>query len=812
MAKQLVIVESPTKAKTLERYLGSDYSVAASRGHVRDLPEDRMGVDPEHDFRPEYQVKADSEETIRRLRAAYRNAGGLWLATDFDREGEAIAWHVAESIGADPRTANRVTFTEITKDAVQGAFREPRHIDFHLVDAQQARRILDRIVGYELSPLLSKRLRRALSAGRVQSVALRLIVDREREIRAFVAVEYWSVDARLSPAEGQTSFLARLIQVGEDKLPASPDKRGLVLSTQEEAQAHVDRLWNAAYRVQEVRQREIKRTPAPPFTTSTLQQEAARKLGFSSRRTMQIAQRLYEGVNLPGEGQVGLITYMRTDSVNIAEQALAELTRVVTDLYGPEYALAEPRRYRKKQRGAQEAHEAIRPTNAARHPDQLEQVLDPGQFRLYRLIWQRTVASQMAEARFDQVSVDISATMPDQDPGQQPAYLLRATGQTLKFDGFRRVYFEGRDDTADEDAEATLPALTAEQALRLLELLPEQHFTQPPPRYTEASLVKALEENGIGRPSTYAPTISTLLDRKYVRLEDKRFYPEDIGEVVTDTLVDYFPDIVDVGFTVRLEEELDDIAEGKAGWVQVLREFYDPFKETVDIVGPKIQPPEKRLDELCPRCPEEGRTPGHLVEKLGRYGKFIACENYPECKYTRELSGEARPEPELLDELCPESGHPLMRRVGRYGPFIGCSAYPECKYIKKEPPKGTGITCPQCKQGELVERKGRFGSFYSCSRYPECTFSVNQQPFPEPCPNCQGLVVAARGGARRCIACGKAWSGGGEELPEDEAKALVPKSRGGGGGRGGRSARPAARGGGKKKAPSARASRASKAS
>src|SRR5438094_2983213 len=443
MAKQLVIVESPTKAKTLERYLGPDYSVAASKGHVRDLPEDRMGVELDDEFQPEYEVRPDQKEMVGRLRKSFKSAGTLWLATDFDREGEAIAWHVAEAIGADPRAANRVTFTEITKDAVQAAFPAPRRIDVDLVDAQQARRILDRIVGYELSPLLSKRLRRALSAGRVQSVALRLVVDREREIQAFIPVEYWSVDARLSPQDQEQPFVARLIQIGDEKLAASPDKKGLVLSTQEEAQAHVDRLWNAAYRVREVRQREVKRSPAPPFTTSTLQQEAARKLGFSARRTMQQAQRLYEGIELPGEGQVGLITYMRTDSVNIAEQALRELADVVSHLYGAEYALAEPRRYRKKQRGAQEAHEAIRPTSAARHPDDMASVLDRDQARLYRLIWQRAVASQMAEARFDQVSVDIEAR------ADANTYLLRATGQTLKFDGFRRVYFEGRDDTED---------------------------------------------------------------------------------------------------------------------------------------------------------------------------------------------------------------------------------------------------------------------------------------------------------------------------------------------------------------------------
>jgi DNA topoisomerase-1 len=774
VAKHLVIVESPTKAKTLERYLGEGYRVAASKGHVRDLPADRMGVEPEHDFAPEYQVKPDSAETVEQLRKAFKGADGLWLATDFDREGEAIAWHVAESIGADPATANRVTFTEITRDAVQQAFAEPRRIDFDLVDAQQARRILDRLVGYELSPLLQKGLKRwDLSAGRVQSVALRLIVDREREIEAFVAKEYWSVDARLAPNGDESAFLARLFQVGDDKLAASPDKKGLVLSTQEEAEAHVTRLREAAYRVGEVRQKEVKRAPAPPFTTSTLQQEAARKLGFSARRTMQLAQRLYEGVDLPGEGQVGLITYMRTDSVNIADQALAEISDVVKGLYGDRYALPQPRRYKKKQRGAQEAHEAIRPTSAARNPDDMERVLDPSQARLYRLIWQRAVASQMAEARFDQVSVDILAAPTS--PG--PEYLLRATGQTMTFDGFRRVYFEGRDDAVDEDAESMLPRLTAEQVLRLIELIPEQHFTQPPPRFTEASLVKALEENGIGRPSTYAPTISTLLDRGYVRMEDRRLFPEDVGMVVTDILVDLFGDVVDIGFTARMEGELDDIAEGNRAWATVLREFYEPFHHDVENAADKVKPPEVFLDERCPRCPEEGREPGRLVIKLGRYGKFVGCENYPECKFTRPMEGNGQPEPELLDETCPECGKQLMRRVGRYGPFVGCSGYPDCKYVKKEPPKKTGVTCPKCGQGELVERRGRFGPFYSCERYPDCDFSLNQEPLPDPCPSCQGLVVKARGGATRCTACGKAWGEDGAELPEDAAKALVPKPR-----------------------------------
>jgi DNA topoisomerase-1 len=777
MPKQLVIVESPTKAKTLERYLGSDYSVTASKGHVRDLPEDRMGVEVDDDFKPEYQVLEAKKDVVAKLKKAYKGATGLWLATDFDREGEAIAWHVAESIGADPRAANRVTFTEITRDAVQRAFQEPRRIDFDLVNAQQARRILDRLVGFELSPLLQKGLKRwTLSAGRVQSVSLRLIVDREREIEAFIPLEYWSVDARLTPKGDEAPFLARLMQVGDEKLAASPDKKGLVLSTQEEAQQHVERLGAAAYRVLEVRQKEVKRNPAPPFTTSTLQQEAARKLGFSARKTMQVAQRLYEGVNLPGEGQVGLITYMRTDSVNIAEQALQELAEVVRQQFGDEYALDSPRRYRKKQRGAQEAHEAIRPTSAKRQPEQLQGILDPNQAKLYRLIWQRTVASQMAEARFDQVSIDIAAT-PQDDPTR---YMLRATGQTLKFDGFRRVYFEGRDDAADEDAEAQLPRLTAEQALRLLELLPEQHFTQPPPRYTEATLVKTLEEYGIGRPSTYAPTIATLVERGYVRLEDRRFFPEDIGMVVSDILVEHFPEIVDVGFTAKMEEDLDDIAEGQAAWVGVIRDFYGPFHEEVERAGGKIAPPEVvRTDLWCPRCPEEGRGEAHLVEKLGRYGKFLGCQNYPECRYTSPMEGEAAPpEPEPTGEMCPECGRPLVRKTGRFGPFVGCSGYPDCKYIKKEAPKTTGITCPECKQGELVERRGRYGSFFSCSRYPECRFSVNQQPFPDPCPVCGGLVVAARGDAKRCISCGRAWSSQGDEFPEEEAQALVPKRRG----------------------------------
>jgi DNA topoisomerase-1 len=748
--KKLVVVESPTKAKTLEKFLGPGYSVKASFGHIRDLPKNKIGVDTERNFEPSYVVPEGSKKAVTALKTAFKKADDVILATDYDREGEAIAFHVAEILGIEPAQAKRVTFTEITKDAILEAFAEPRNIDLRLVEAQQARRILDRLVGYRISPILWKKVRTGLSAGRVQSVALRLIVDREREIRAFQAKEYWTVDARLAPNGDESAFLARLIQIGEEKLAASPDKKGLVLGAEGDTQSHVERLREAAYRVAEVRQKEVKRSPSPPFTTSTLQQEAARKLNFSSRKTMVVAQQLYEGVTIPVEGQVGLITYMRTDSVNIAEQALAELTEVVREQYGDQYTLDKPRRYKKKQRGAQEAHEAIRPTGAQRLPDQIESHLERDQARLYRLIWQRAVASQMAEARFNQVSVDIEAKAPSDGPD----YLLRATGQTMLFDGFRRVYFEGVDDTPDQDQESLLPQLTAEQVLRLLEVLPEQHFTQPPPRFSEASLVKALEELGIGRPSTYASIISTLVAREYVLLESRRFFPQDVGEVVTDLLVEHFPEIVDVNFTAHFEEELDDIAEGKMGWTQVLDEFYGPFERLLEKKEDEIERFEEDLNETCPRCPEEGREPGKLTVKLGRAGKFIGCSNYPDCRYTRNLDGQEKPEPEETGEMCPECGKPLIRRHGRYGPFTGCSGYPDCKYIKKEQ-KTTGVQCPQCKEGELVVKRTRRGkTFYGCGRYPECDFAVWQRPAPDPCPECGNLMTFQAKGDMKCTECG----------------------------------------------------------
>jgi DNA topoisomerase-1 len=755
MTKTLVVVESPAKAKTIEKYLGDGYAVRASYGHIRDLPRSKLGVDPDQDFAVQYEVPEDSKRHVADLKKALKQNEDLVLATDYDREGEAIAFHVATLLGVEPADAKRVTFTEITRDAILDAFAHPRTIDMELFDAQEARRILDRLVGYKISPLLWKRVQPGLSAGRVQSVAVRLIVEREREIDAFVPVEYWSIDVRLTPEDVEQPFLARLTEVPDGKLAAGPDKKGLLLGTEGDAAQHAERLREASYRVIGVEKKERKRSPAPPFTTSTLQQEAARKLGFSARKTMTLAQRLYEGIDLPGEGTTGLITYMRTDSVTIADSALREIAELVQQDYGKAYALAEARRYKTRSRNAQEAHEAVRPTSVFRTPQRVAAALERDQLRLYTLIWQRTVATQMADARFDQVGIDIEALAPaGVAGGERTRYGLRATGQTLTFDGFLKLYREGRDDEPDEDAEAALPVLTAEQLLRMLEVLPEQHFTQPPPRYTEASLVKKLEELGIGRPSTYASIISTIQDRGYVRLEDRRFRPEDVGYVVTDKLVEHFPDIVNPDFTAYMEKELDDIAEGQLRKVQMLEEFNGPFERALEKAEDSFERYSEELDELCPLCPQEGREPGRLQVKLGRYGKFIGCPNYPDCRYIRNMDGTERAEPELLDETCPDCGRQLQRRVGRYGPFVGCSGYPECRYIKKDPPTSTGVTCPQCHRGELVEKHTRFGTFYGCDRYPECDLAVNNPPEKDrPCPEC-GSLLLRRPKSLRCWNCG----------------------------------------------------------
>ncbi|MEX0874670.1 MAG: type I DNA topoisomerase [Actinomycetota bacterium] len=775
----LVIVESPTKAKTLTRYLtgvlGPGVTVKASYGHVRDLPESKLGVDTEKAFEPTYQVLAGSKKVVSDLKAAAKRKDQVWLATDLDREGEAIAWHVCYAIGlangqdapsgapshrdapsgapshqVDDRV-QRVVFAEITPEAIAEAFRHPRAIDLHLVNAQQARRVLDRLVGYKLSPLLWKKVRRGLSAGRVQSVALRLVVDREREIDAFVAEEYWTIEVPFEtlPDSGTPEqFTSSLHSVGGTKIE---------IGNEQDATTHVGAIRSAGtYTVSAVRRREQKQNPPRPFITSTLQQEAARKLSFSARKTMVLAQQLYEGVELGPEGQVGLITYMRTDSVHLAPGAVQEIRSAIKERYGDQYLPAKPRVFRSK-KGAQEAHEAIRPTHAARHPDAIQSYLEGDQLKLYRLIWDRTVACQMTEALFDATSVDISAT-PERSVGANGSarerateeYLLRATGRVMLFDGFLVVYREGRDDDDEEDAEGRLPELNEGQSLKLIDVLPTQHFTQPPPRFTEASLVKALEENGIGRPSTYAPTLSTLVDREYVSVDQRRLFPSDTGMVVTDLLVEHFPQIVDLKFTASMEEDLDEIARGHKDWPEVLRQFYDPFERLLEKKDKEITRDDlikETTEEICPECGSP------MQVKLGRYGKFLSCTKYPDCKGTRQIDGTQRPEPtEVPGEVCDECGAPMLLRHGRFGEFLGCSKYPECKFVRS---KTIGGKCPKCNEGKLAQRRTKRGkSFYGCTRYPECDYALWTRPLDDPCPKCGGTVTSdsERGGV--CQSCG----------------------------------------------------------
>jgi DNA topoisomerase I len=714
-AKQdLVVVESPTKARTLERMLGSEYKVEASFGHIRDLPKSKMGIDL-NTFEPEYIVPDDSEKQVRTLRREAKAAQHVWLATDLDREGEAIAWHVADVIKVPKAKLRRVTFHEITPQAIRDAFKHPRDIDQDLVNAQQARRVVDRLVGYTMSPLLWKKIRYGLSAGRVQSVALRLIVDRERDIQAFKPVEYWSIEATLANLAGE-QFKAEVIQHNGKKLEI-PDGA--------HADKHKAALENASYAVKSLETRESSRNAAPPFTTSTLQQEASRKLGFSVKRTMVLAQQLYEGVSM-GDAPVGLITYMRTDSLHVAEGALRQAKDVITREFGAEYSLEHPRHYKTRSKGAQEAHEAIRPTDLGRTPLYLRKYLKPDQLKLYTLIWQRTLASQMAPAKFENTRLDVEAGH----------YVLRANGRRVVFDGFLRVYSEGRDDE-EETVLATLPAVTVGEALKMLALDASQHFTQPPPRFTEASLVKALEEFGIGRPSTYAPTISTLVGRRYVRKEGRALIPEDVGFVVTDFLKEHFADIVDTGFTARMEEDLDKIAEGEVEWVPVVRDFFGPFSKLVAEKTKSVKKSdvtEEATDRICPKC---GRP---VVIKLGRFGRFYSCTGFKKtkkgepqpadgCDYAEPLEGQQEPQLEVIEgENCPECSKPLARRRGRFGPFIGCTGYPDCKYVKKTVQK-TGVVCPECGKGELVRRRGRGRStFFGCERYPECTYTARELP------------------------------------------------------------------------------------
>jgi len=724
MPHNLVIVESPAKAKTIEKFLGKDYTVLASYGHVRALPSKQGSVDVENDFEPKYAVLPESKKHIQLIKKDLLKADNLLLATDPDREGEAIAWHLLAALDLNKGklkniSVKRVAFHEITKDAILHAVSNPRDISIDLVDAQQARSVLDYLVGFNLSPFLWKKIRYGLSAGRVQSVALRLICEREQEIKAFVIQEYWTIAAHLANAAEQ-NFTANLVETADGKLGKFdiPDK--------ESAEMRLQALVDSEYTVDKITRSERKRLPAPPFTTSTLQQEAARKLGFSAKKTMSIAQKLYEGIDV-GEGAMGLITYMRTDSVVLSQQALTEAKELITGLYGKEYALAKPRHFKNKAKNAQEAHEAVRPTYLAKTPESIKQFLSADQFKLYDLIWKRTVACQMAEALLDQTSVDISTGI---------GYRFRATGTVIRFPGFMKLYIEGKDDDTNEK-EGLLPPLTEGEKLQLRRLLPEQHFTQPPPRYTEATLVKTLEEYGIGRPSTYASIMNTLLERKYVKLDKKRFTPEDVGMVVSDLLVKHFTRYVDYNFTAHLEEELDQVSRGEKSWKPLMHEFWKPFQSLLHQKEGEVSKADvttEATEEICPEC---GKP---LVVKLGKFGRFYACSGYPECKFIRPLEkdGKVAEEPVLSEEKCDKCGAPMLIKDGRYGKYLACSAYPECKNIQPlVRPKGTGVTCPECKEGELMEKKSRYGKmFYSCNRYPQCKFALWDKPVEQPCPTC----------------------------------------------------------------------------
>jgi DNA topoisomerase-1 len=746
MANSLVIVESPAKAKTIEKFLGKGYKVLASYGHVRALPSKQGSVDVDHDFEPKYHILPESRKQIELLKKEAAKSDELILATDPDREGEAIAWHLLQALkideNADSPRVKRVTFHEITQGAIQKAMEEAHRISRDLVDAQQARAVLDYLVGFNLSPFLWKKIRYGLSAGRVQSVALRLICDREKEIQAFEPREYWTIDALLATVAGK-ELRARLFSVDGEKLGkfAIPDEartQELVAALTGEAKGPAP-----AFTVSTVARSEKKRNPAAPFTTSTLQQEASRKLGFSARKTMSLAQKLYEGIDI-GEGAVGLITYMRTDSVALSEVATTEAQEVITRLFGRDYALARPRVFKSKAKNAQEAHEAIRPTSVANTPEKVKAHLSSDQYRLYHLIWTRMVASQMAPAILDATTVDIAA-------GER--FVFRATGQVIRFPGFMKLYIEGTDD-AEEDREGTLPPLEEGEALERREILPEQHFTQPPPRYTEASLVKTLEENGIGRPSTYASIMNTLVVRKYVRLEKRTFYPEDVGMVVNDLLVNHFSRYVDYEFTAKMEEDLDAVSRGEEKWRPVLHEFWDPFISLLKQKEKEITKADVTTEKTDRDCPDCGKP---MVVKLGRTGKFLACSGFPECRHTEPLSAEEPEEPVFSEEKCDKCGAPMLIKQGRYGKFLACSAYPACKNIQPlVKPKSLGITCPECREGELQEKKSRYGKiFYSCNRYPKCKFALWDLPVQEPCPKCGFPITVEKttkreGTVRKC--------------------------------------------------------------
>jgi DNA topoisomerase-1 len=692
---KLVIVESPAKAKTVGRYLGKGYTVRASIGHVRDLLRSQLSVDIENNFEPKYRVPNEKKGVVKEIKQLAKKADEIYLATDPDREGESISWHLMEAAEIEPERAKRVVFHEITEPAVKEAFAQPRHINMDLVNAQQARRVLDRLVGYSISPILWEKVRSRLSAGRVQSVALRLIVEREREIEAFVPVEYWSIHGEFRPEGLKSTFLAKLVRI---------DDKELDLPNEEAVKPILTDMETGAYSITKVKRGERKRKPPAPFTTSTLQQEASRRLGFTAKRTMALAQGLYEGQDVGNGGSTGLITYMRTDSTNVSSAAQMEARRYITGKYGNDFLPPEPPVYKTRSANAQEAHEAIRPTSVMREPEKVKPYLDPPMYKLYNLIWQRFVASQMEAAVYDTLQVEVTGKT------DAHVYLLRATGSAVKFPGFLVVYEEAKNEDVrpeEEEENVRIPAEVAEgQKQTLVRLIPEQHFTQPPPRFTEASLVQTLEENGIGRPSTYAPTISTIQQRGYVERVDKRLVPTETGIQVNDLMVQYFSDVVDLGFTARMEEDLDMIAEGQAEWVEVMHEFYRPFSQDIQKAQAEMPVIKSGPEPIGRICPEDS---GELVIRYGRYGKFISCSNFPTCRYTE----------------------PWLEKIG--------------------------VTCPK-DGGELVERKTRKGrTFYGCINYPNCDFTSWKKPLKQPCPKCNGLLVVANKREAQCTNCSESF-------------------------------------------------------
>jgi DNA topoisomerase-1 len=793
MPKALVIVESPAKAKTINKYLGKDYVVKASLGHIKDLPKRDLAVDVENGFEPHYEVIEGKKNLIAELRAAAKKVDEIYLAADPDREGEAICYHLQEELQDKKGIVKifRVMFNEITKKAVQKAFETPIQVNKNLVDAQQARRVLDRLVGYKISPLLWDKVRRGLSAGRVQTVALRVIVEREREIRAFLKKEYWTVDADLL-AKKNPVLSPRLIRA---------DDEALELGNQQVTDALVADLAGAAYTVKSVATREKKRNPVAPFITSTLQQEAARKLRFSVKRTMILAQRLYEGIEIGKEGAVGLITYMRTDSTRVGDDAIADTRQYIAERYGAEFLPPAPNIYKGK-KDAQDAHEAVRPTSMAYAPEVVEKYLAEDEMKLYRLIWNRSVASQMMPALFDQTTIDVTAR-----GNNGVEYTFRATGSVPKFDGYLKVYQEGKDqaDEEDEELKHRLPAVAEGELLRFKALRPEQHFTEPPPRYNEATLVKRLEADGVGRPSTYASILSTILEREYVRKEGGRFTPTELGIIVTGLLLESFDDIFEVKYTARMEEELDEIEEGKLDWRVAMAEFYERFDKDLKHAEEHmtdIKRMEEPTGEMCGKC---GKP---LVLKWGKHGKFIACTGYPECTYTREPDntdvevaeqgeeeycencgrpmvlkkgrfgtflacsgypdckttkqiGGAQKKDQPLDEKCPQCQNNLVLKFGRFGEFTACSNYPTCKYVKQ---KTIGVKCPECSEGEIIERRSKKGkTFYGCNRYPDCTFVAWGKPVPQKCSECGSPYMV-----EKWLKAGAVW-----QCPNPECKHKV---------------------------------------